>query len=284
MEVEVEGGEEKYNLEYVRLLESRINDIVPRNATARSLALVLTDIWMAAIKNSTARSYLTQKPPVSDKIIALLSLKQFSGEALRKTSGEWVLNMKRSFVMAFAALTTANRAFTAALLARHPDFPAMVYAALDEYGQHDPLVATWGSGLVANMFYFNDAPEPRAAVVALKKVLCEGSGLNALSMSAAAVALKTVGSTVKGLAAATNEGAVAALEALYASESAKEKKEDIRVALKYLRRVDPVGLDGYLVEGDLAVCRGCMKDMHLKEPCKLFFDKYTCECPSHKLK
>lgn len=297
MEVEVEAEEEgvkSFNLEYVTLLESRINEIVPRNATARSLALVLTDIWMAAIKNNTARLYLTQTPPISDRIISLLSLKQFSGAALRKTSGEWVLNMKRSFVMAFAALTTTNRAFTAALLARHPEFPAMVYGALDECGRRDSLVATWGAGLVANMFYFNDALEPRPAVVALKGLLCESTTLDLHSMYAAAVALKTVGSTAKGLAAVTAEGALTVLEGVRAmypcgdpaanddGEEEEKEKDDICIALEYLHRLNPVKFDGYLVEGGLTVCRECMEGMHLKAQCKLFFDKYDCECPSHK--
>lgn len=277
--------EENYNLDYVKLLEARLNEMVPRNATARSVALILTDIWMATIKNGAARSYLTRDMAFVDKVVSLKSLKQFTGEAIRKTSYEWVLNLERSFVMTFAALTLSNRKFVGPLLVRHPTLLSMVYAALSKYGPSDSLVATWGAGFVANVFHRNDTLDPREAVTALKKVLCEGATLKPHAVFAVAVALRVVGSTEAGLGAVTAENVISMLERkrdMHMGEK-MDGESDIDVALRCLKRLNPEMFEGYLIDDNAMMCKTCAAATHLNTTTltKVFFDKFECECSLH---
>lgn len=277
--------EERFDPEYVMLLESRLNEIVPRNATARSLALILSDIWMATVRSRAAREYMTTNALISDRIIRLLSLKQFKGEAILKTSPEWVLNMGRSFVMAFAALTTSNKDYVRTLLEKHPEFPGMVYTTLSEYGKNDPLVAMWGAGLVANMFYHNDLLEPKEAVVALKKVLCEKTETVPHALFAISVALKTVGSTPKGLEAIHSENVIPILEAKNKMcASGYSGENDVSVALECLLRTNPDKYEGYVTDNGSITCKKCIEKgcVKLKTPQKMFYDKFACECSSHE--
>lgn len=273
------------DLEYARVLELRLLEVAPHTATARSVSVVLTDIWMATVKDSAARAYLTRTMQVADKILSVHEYKQFTGEAARRTSCRWLVNMKRGFLMAFAALTNSNNnnnAFITSLLALHPTFLETVYNVLSEYGAADAPCAVWGAGLVANVFYHRTVPSPRKAAAVLKSVLCRSGEVAPACLAAVSTALKTVGSTAEGLDGVVQEGIVPILEERLAKEhSSGREGRDTEVALMCLKRMNPETYKGFLYGNRNVLCSRCAQSLNLGTPDKEFFDVFTCEYSSY---